>query len=125
MSDSVLRVQGISFEANHGAFAPERRTRRRFEVDLEVRASLEKPAASDRLTDTIDYRVLCETVVAVGTARTYKLIEKLGAEILKACLARYPTAHFTLEVRKLAPPCPGNPTLSAVRLSRGPGEPLP
>lgn len=125
MNQPLLRVAGISFEANHGAFAAERRTQRRFEVDLEVRAgSLAKATASDRLADTIDYRILCETVVAVGTTKTYKLIEKLAGEILKACLAHYPLAHFTLEVRKLAPPCPGNPTVSAVRLS-SPGEALP
>ncbi len=118
----VLRVDGISFEANHGAFAPERRTRRRFEVDLEVRAPLDRPASSDRLADTIDYRGLCEAVVSVGTTKTYRLIEKLGAEILAACAALYPAAHFTVEVRKLAPPCPGNPTVSAVRLSRGPAS---
>lgn len=116
----VLFVRGISFEANHGAFAAERRQKRRFEVDLELKTRLARPAASDRLADTIDYRALCELVVSIGTTRTFKLIEKLAGEILTALSERHPTAELTVEVRKLQPPCPGTPSVSAVRMTRGP-----
>lgn len=116
----VLRVDGISFEANHGAFAPERRTRRRFEVDLEVRAPLDRPAASDRLADTIDYWKVSEIVVRLGTTSTFKLLEALAGAMAAAIAELYPDCAITIDLDKLAPPCPGVPASCGVRITRRP-----
>ncbi len=117
----VIAVRGIKFEANHGALAAERERSRRFEVDLEVRPGapqLEAAVRTDRLAQTVDYRELCALVVAAGTEVTCHLVETVAARILDALAACHPDCDITVEVRKLAPPCAGDPEYAAVRLSR-------
>ena len=114
-----MYVRGIEFEASHGHTAAERRATRRFRCDLELQLDLSVPARSDRLADTIDYGLLSGMVVDIGTSQTFKLLEALAGAIADAILARYPQVVLTVSVEKLAPPCPGVPSLSGVRLVRG------
>ena len=118
-ADAVY-VTGIEFEASHGYTAAERKLTRRFRCNIEIRRDLAEPARSDRIQDTIDYRAVCATIVEIGTTRTFKLLEGLAGAIADAIQERYPTVGLTVTVEKLAPPCPGAPALSGVRLSRPP-----
>jgi 7,8-dihydroneopterin aldolase/epimerase/oxygenase len=114
----VVYVKGIEFEASHGYTAAERKATRRFRCDIELTADLAASVKSDRIADTVDYRVICGLAVQIGTTRTFKLLEALAGAIADAIQERYPDIGLTVVVEKLAPPCPGAPTLSGVRLSR-------
>jgi dihydroneopterin aldolase len=117
----TLVLSRIGFEGRHGATAAERRRTRRFEVDVEIDAPLEAPQLSDRLADTIDYSEVSDVIVALGSGEPHHLLESLARRMLDALGAKYPTAAFRLELRKLSPPsCAGNPAYAAVRLSRPP-----
>lgn len=113
--DSVF-VRGLEFEASHGYTAAERRATRRFRVSLELRTPLRVPAQSDRLPDTIDYRRVCEIAVRIGTESTFRLLERLAARIAESIQEAYPRADVTVELEKLAPPCPGCPESCGVRM---------
>jgi len=116
----TLVLSQISFEARHGATAAERRSLRRFEVDIEIDAPLEKAQATDRLTDTIDYRQVAEIIVGIGTGETHRLLEALARRMIDALAAKLPTVTLRLELRKLNPPdCPGQPAYAAVRMATG------
>lgn len=110
-------VSGIHFEAKHGWTAAERKVFRSFAVDVEIERDVGRAAESDALRDTVDYRGLCELVVELGTASTYKLLETLCARIVDAVAAQVPGARITVEVRKLHPPCAGHPAFSSVRMT--------
>jgi dihydroneopterin aldolase len=121
----TLVLSRIGFEGRHGATAAERKSTRRFEVDLEVDAPLEAAQLSDRLADTIDYTQVAEVVVAIGTGEPHRLLESLARRMLDAIAERIPGATFRLELRKLNPTsCPGHPAYSAVRMER-PGSAKP
>ena len=107
-TDSVF-VRGLEFEANHGYTAAERRATRRFRLNIELRTSLTQAVGTDRLSDTIDYRRVCELALAAATESTYKLLEALAGAIGKALRNDFPRADITIELEKLAPPCPGVP----------------
>jgi dihydroneopterin aldolase len=116
----TLVLSHISFEARHGATAAERRSLRRFEVDIEIDAPLEKAQSTDRLTDTIDYRQVAEIVVGIGTGETHHLLEALARQMIDALAAHLPKVTLRLELRKLNPPdCPGQPAYAAVRMATG------
>ena len=119
MTDSVY-VTGIEFEASHGYTAAERKLTRRFRCTIELAVDLALASRSDRIQDSIDYRVVSGLAVEIGTTRTFKLLEALAGAIADAIHERYPAAGLTVTVEKLAPPCPGAPTLSGVRLIRDP-----
>jgi dihydroneopterin aldolase len=115
----TLVLSRITFEGRHGATENERQSLRTFEVDVEIDAPLEQARRSDDLGDTIDYRVVAEIIVELGTLETHHLLESLGGRMLDALGARFPAATFRIELRKLNPPaCPGHPAFAAVRLNR-------
>jgi dihydroneopterin aldolase len=118
-SSPTLVLSRITFEGRHGATENERKSQRTFEVDVEIDAPLEQARQSDDLGDTIDYRVVAEIIVELGTLETHHLLESLGGRMLDALGARFPAASFRIELRKLNPPaCPGHPAYAAVRLNR-------
>lgn len=113
--DSVF-VRGLEFEGNHGYSAAERRGTRRFRVNLTLELSLETASRSDRIADTVDYWKVSETVVKLGTQSTFRLLEALAGSIGRAIQEQYPHAAVTVELEKLAPPCPGVPAACGVKL---------
>jgi dihydroneopterin aldolase len=114
---ATLILNRIGFEGRHGASAAERRTSRRFEVDVEIEAIV-GGETSDRLADTIDFRFIAETVVGIGTGEPHRLLESVARRMVTALAAKAPGAKIRLELRKLSPPyCAGNPAYSAVRVT--------
>ena len=116
---TTLLVQRVCFEGRHGATAEERRTTRRFEVDVEIDADVDAARRSDRLADTIDYRLICETILRLGEGEPHRLLESLGQRMIDALRAKLPTGSVVrLELRKLSPPgCVGQPASAGVRLA--------
>ncbi len=115
-ADSVF-VRGLEFEANHGYTAAERKATRRFRVNIELTVPLERASKSDRLADTIDYRRVCELALNAATETTFKLLEALAGAIGHAVQAEFGHAELTIELEKLAPPCPGVPASCGVVVS--------
>ena len=118
-SDAVF-IRGLEFEGNHGYSAAERRGTRRFRVDAIVAMSLAVAGESDRLADTVDYYKVSELLLNLGTKSTYRLLEALASEMARSIQAMYPQATITIELEKLAPPCPGVPAACGVRIVRAP-----
>ncbi len=112
----TVQIRTVEFQGKHGASADERRSSRRFQVDVDLTFPMTRSIESDRLADTINYRDVCEVIVQIGEARPYRLLEALAGEMLREMRARWPKAQIAIELRKLHPPCPGNPDYTAVRL---------
>ncbi len=91
---------------------------RRFRVSVELTADLQQASESDALADTIDYFQICQVVIDVGTQRTFKLLERLAGCIAESLQEKSPTSSVTVEIEKLAPPCPGIPQCCGVRVHR-------
>jgi dihydroneopterin aldolase len=113
----LVKIRNVEFQGKHGASADERRSARRFQVDVDLTFPMARAIESDRLVDTVNYRDVCETIVQIGEARPYRLLEALAAEMLREMRKRWPQAEISIELRKLHPPCPGNPDFTAVRLT--------
>jgi dihydroneopterin aldolase len=116
MTTDAVFVRGLEFEGNHGYTAAERRGTRRFRVNLTLEQDLSAASHSDRIADTVDYWKVSETVVRLGTQSTFRLLEALAGSIGRALQEMYPLAAVTVEIEKLAPPCPGVPAACGVRL---------
>lgn len=116
----TIHVRGIEFEANHGYTAAERRSTRRFRLNLVIETDLSAAALSDKIGDTIDYRKVCELAIEIGTNQTFRLLEALAGAIGRSVQELYPTAGVTINLEKLAPPCPGVPQSCGVRLHMPP-----
>jgi dihydroneopterin aldolase len=118
----AIFVRGLAFEANHGYTAAERRATRRFSLDIEIHRSLAAAARSDRIADTVDYRKVCEAALRIGTQSTFRLLEALAGSVGAAIQEMYPDVTVTVELHKLAPPCPGVPASCGVRVHLPPRQ---
>src|SRR5688500_16596347 len=117
--DAVF-VRGLEFEGNHGYSAAERRGTRRFRVSLTLERDLSAASTSDKIADTVDYWKVSEAVVRIGTRSTFRLLEALAGAIATEIHTLYPDVTVTIDLEKLAPPCPGVPAACGVRLTRAP-----
>lgn len=115
--DAVF-VRGLEFEGNHGYSAAERRGTRRFRVNLTIERDLAAASTSDRIADTVDYWKVSDAVVTIGTGSTFRLLEALAGAMATAIQDLYPDVAVTIELDKLAPPCPGVPASCGVRITR-------
>jgi dihydroneopterin aldolase len=82
-----LSVTGIEAVGHHGVFDFERREGQRFRVDLTLGVDTRAAAASDDLSDTVDYGRLVDEVVAAVENDPVDLIETLAQRIADVCLA--------------------------------------
>jgi dihydroneopterin aldolase len=114
----TIALQKIEFDGRHGATAVERRTTRKFEVDVELDVDAGVAERSDLLADTVDYSRVAEVIVGIGTSEPHHLLESLARRMIDTVRARFPAVQrVRLELRKLNPPsCPGHPAYAAVRV---------
>ena len=117
----TIALQRIEFDGRHGATAVERRTTRKFEVDVEMDVDAAVAERSDLLADTVDYSRVAEVIVGVGTGEPHHLLESLARRMIDGIRGRFPAVkRVRLELRKLNPPtCPGHPAWAAVKIADG------
>jgi dihydroneopterin aldolase len=112
-------VEKLEFVGYHGVYAEERRDGRRFLVDLSVDIGDSLAAQDDDLAHTLDYRGLAEVVMAVGTDESYRLVERMGDEILERIFAQFPAVlSADLTIRKYATGVPGEPECVGIQMQR-------
>jgi 7,8-dihydroneopterin aldolase/epimerase/oxygenase len=114
----TIELHGIVLHAFHGVLEEERRDGQRFLVDLELDLAHDRAAASDRLEDAVDYRLVVARVAEISEARAYHLLEAFAAAIADALLVDFPVTAVRVRVRKpdvvLEPPV----EYAAVRVER-------
>ena len=79
-----------------------------YRVDLEVRADLKKAAASDRLSDTVDY-VQLHAIIREEMGIRSKLLETVAARILERIFREVPAVESgEIAISKINPPLGGD-----------------
>ena len=104
----IIKLQNIRTFSYHGCLAEEAKIGSDYRVDLEVKTDLRKSAATDELTDTVDYVELHKIVVDEMAIRS-KLLEHVGQRIITRCFAEIPSvSRIKVAVSKLNPPIGGD-----------------
>jgi FolB domain-containing protein len=96
----VIRIDGIRAFGRHGADPGERDSAQPFDVTVVIESDLNPAAVSDDLKDAIDYAVLCQTITRIVESTSFRLIERLAAEIARAVLDDARIAHAEITVAK-------------------------
>jgi dihydroneopterin aldolase len=79
-----IRIEGMRVLGRHGAYPGEKDEPQPFDVSLRLFVDLDAASRSDALSDTLDYAEIHRRVVDVIERTSFDLIERLGAEILRA-----------------------------------------
>jgi len=122
MTADRITLRGMRFLARHGVTLEERLEPQPFEVDVDLEVDLRAPAASDELTDTVDYAEVFAVVTRVVEGQSFRLIEALAGAIADGVLTSTTAVGVTVRVRKPKAPLPGSfETVEASLTRRRPG----
>jgi len=82
----------------------ERAKPQRLRVTVEMKANFSRAAKSDALGDTIDYFEVSRRLLKFGEGRSWRLIEKLAADICTMVLKEFRPRSVSVEVKKFVIP---------------------
>jgi len=99
MADKVF-IEGLEIEALIGIYDWERRIRQPLVFDLEMAFDNRKPAASDAIADTLDYKAVSKRLVAFVSGSGFGLVETLAERCAELVLREFDVAHVHLKLSK-------------------------
>lgn len=79
-----ISLHDVRAYGRHGAEPAERNRRQPFDIDVIAEIDLENPAATDDLTQTMDYAALYDRLVRIVATTSYALLERLASDLLGA-----------------------------------------
>ncbi len=99
----TIALEGIEVYAYHGVYPREKREGNLYIVDAYLETSLEKAAATDALSETLDYQQVYELILR-HMETPVNLLERLCGQMGEEIMARYPEVNqLTLRLSKVRP----------------------
>jgi len=87
-----------------GVSDAERAQPQRLFLTIEIESDFSAAAKTDAITDTIDYFAVTQRLLKFGDGKSWKLIEKLAADIADMILAGFKPQSVSVEVKKFVIP---------------------
>jgi dihydroneopterin aldolase/2-amino-4-hydroxy-6-hydroxymethyldihydropteridine diphosphokinase len=100
MSPDRIEVRGLRVRGRHGVLDTERRDGQEFLIDAVLGVDTRRAAASDDLTQTVDYAALSERLAGIVAGEPVRLIETLAERLAQACLAEPAVRDVQITVHK-------------------------
>lgn len=82
----------------------ERAKPQRLLVSVEMTHDFSEASAGDRLDQTIDYFAVSQRLLGYGQGRSWRLIEKLAANLAEMIISEYRPQEVTVEIKKFVIP---------------------
>ena len=99
MTDTVS-IRELRVSAVIGVRDWERAIEQTLVFAVDMAADVAKAAASDRISDALDYSAVAQTVTDVVTQGEFQLIETAAERVARQLLADYPLGWVRVEVTK-------------------------
>lgn len=102
----MSRISIVDLEVSYRVGVPddERARPQRLLLTVEMDFDFAKAAKSDGIADTIDYFAVSQRLLKFGDGQSWKLIEKLAADLAALILAEFKPQSVTVEVKKFPVP---------------------
>lgn len=114
----IIKVENIRVFAYHGCLKEEKKIGSDYRVDLQVTANLQTSAASDKLSETVDY-VLLNKIVKEEMEKSSHLLETVAKRILMRIFNEEDLVKkATVWVSKLNPPIGGDVQKVTIKMSQ-------
>ena len=97
--DTVF-IEGLEIEAQIGIYDWERRIRQPLVFDVEMAFDNRKPAASDAIGDTLDYKAVSKRLIAFVSASSFGLVETLAERCAEIVLREFGVESLKLKLSK-------------------------
>ncbi len=93
-------IEALEIEALIGIYDWERRIRQPLQFDIEMAFDNRRPAASDSVADTLDYKAVSKRLVAFVSQSGFGLVETLAERCAALILDEFAVAHVRLKLSK-------------------------
>lgn len=93
-------IEGLEIEALIGIYDWERRIRQPLVFDLELAFDNRRPAATDAIADTLDYKAVSKRLIAYVSESGFGLVETLAERCAELVLREFEVAHVRLKLSK-------------------------
>jgi 2-amino-4-hydroxy-6-hydroxymethyldihydropteridine diphosphokinase len=93
-------IEGLEIQALIGIYDWERRIRQPLVFDLEMAFDNRRPANSDAIADTLDYKAISKRLIAFVSTSAYGLVETLAERCAQVVLQEFDVAHLRLKLSK-------------------------
>jgi len=102
----MAKISIVDLEVSYRVGVPdeERAKPQRLLLTVEMEAPFARAAKSDAIGDTIDYFAVSQRLLKFGEGKSWKLIEKLAADIAETVLAEFQPKKVSVEVKKFIIP---------------------
>jgi dihydroneopterin aldolase len=102
----VAKISIVDLEVFYRVGVPdvERAQPQRLLLTVEMESDFSAAAKSDGIAYTIDYFAVTQRLLKFGEGRSWRLIEKLAADIAGAILSEFKPQSVTVEVKKFVIP---------------------
>jgi dihydroneopterin aldolase len=106
----MAKISIVDLEVFYRVGVPdEERTKpQRLLLTVEMESPFAKAVKSDSIADTIDYFAVSQRLLKFGDDKSWKLIEKLAADIGEMVLAEFKPKKVSVEVKKFPIPQAGH-----------------
>src|SRR5690606_13484391 len=91
---------GLEIEALIGIYDWERRIRQPLRFDVEMAFDNRRPAATDQIEDTLDYKAVSKRLIAFVSASDFGLVETLAERCAAIILDEFQVGHVRLKLSK-------------------------
>jgi dihydroneopterin aldolase len=101
-----MKISIVDLEVFYRVGVPdaERAQPQRLLLTVEMESDFSKAAKGDSIADTIDYFAVTQRLLKFGDGKSWKLIEKLAADIADAILSEFKPQSVAVEVKKFVIP---------------------
>lgn len=101
-----MKISIVDLEVFYRVGVPdaERAQPQRLLLTVEMDFDFSAAAKADSITDSIDYFAVSQRLLKFGEGRSWKLIEKLAADIADLVLSEFKPRSVTVEVKKFSIP---------------------
>ena len=102
----MSRISIVDLEVFYcvGVSDAERAQPQRLLLTVELESDFSAVTKSDSIADTIDYFAVTQRLLKFGDGKSWKLIEKLAADIADMVLAEFKPQNVSVEVKKFIIP---------------------
>jgi 7,8-dihydroneopterin aldolase/epimerase/oxygenase len=96
----IVFIEDLRIETVIGIYDWERQIRQVVALDLEMAFDNRKPAASDKIADTLDYKAVSKRLIAFVEAAHYELVETLAEQCARIVREEFGVSWLRLRLAK-------------------------
>ena len=96
----IVFIEDLRIETVIGIYDWERQIRQVVALDLEMAFDNRKPAASDRIEDTLNYKAVSKRLIAFVESSTFELVETLAERCAEIVMNEFQVPWLRLKLAK-------------------------